>query len=86
VCIVFLILCYCVCNFVLCIVLSVCVCVVLCFLCIVVSVPPGTNSFAVNNNNNNNNNNTEIRWGSSDLYYKRTLSVTITALTLLCKA
>jgi hypothetical protein len=54
---VFVILCYCVCNF--CVVYCFeCVCVILCIvLCIVVPLPPGIYPLAVNNNNNNNNNN-----------------------------
>jgi type IV secretory pathway VirB3-like protein len=52
-CVVFVILCYCVCNFVCCVLLLVCVCVIL-FLCIVVPLPPGTYPLSVNNNNNNN--------------------------------
>jgi hypothetical protein len=60
---VFVILCYCVCNF--CVVYWFkCLCVILRFfvycivlhcivLCIVVSLPPGTYPLAVNNNNNN---------------------------------
>jgi hypothetical protein len=62
VCTVFVILCYCVCNF--CVVCCFeCVCVILCFLCIVVPLPPGTYPLAVSNNNNNNNNNNNFAIG-----------------------
>jgi hypothetical protein len=78
VCIVFAILCYCVCNF--CVMYCFeCVCVILCFLCIVlcivVPLPPGTYPLAVNNNNNNNNNNSTDNFVSVEVTMFRSLSL-----------